>query len=205
MPETTVDPVVAGSSIVMALQTLVSRSIGPREAAVVTVGSFHSGSAANVIPREAVMEVSLRSTYSSVRERLRERLEQIVTTQAESFGALASFDWATRYLETTKDPAAAARAEETIIRHFGSDAFVPREQPFMGSDDFSFMLEKVAGAYVLIGNGHTAGPHTPEYDFNDDIIERGPCSSTSSRRTFLRRAVLPRKLASPPRSTPDNN
>ncbi|MFT3998764.1 MAG: M20 aminoacylase family protein [Rhizobium sp.] len=172
-PELTVDPVVVGSSIVMALQTLVSRNISPHQPAVVTVGAFLSGSASNIIPDAAVLEISMRAMNPKVREEIRERVEQIATLQARSYGADISFDWQVGYPATINDGQAVEAARSVIAQRFGEDALVDLDLPLMGSEDFSFLLERVPGAYVLIGNGDSAGLHTTTYDFNDDILERG--------------------------------
>ncbi|KRB55135.1 amidohydrolase [Rhizobium sp. Root708] len=172
-PEITVDPVVVGSSIVMALQTLVSRNASPHEPAVVTVGAFQAGSASNIIPDTAVLEISMRAMNPVVREEIRERVEQIATFQAKSFGADVQFDWQMGYPATINDPEAVRVAEATIAAHFGDAASTRLPVPLMGSEDFSFLLEKVPGAYVLIGNGESSGLHTTTYDFNDGILERG--------------------------------
>ena len=172
-PEMTVDPVVVGSSIVMALQTLVSRNISPHQPSVVTVGAFLSGSASNIIPDTAVLEISMRAMNPKVREEIRERVEQIATFQAKSYGADVSFDWQVGYPATINDANAVDAAKSTIKRHFGEDSFAELDLPLMGSEDFSFLLERVPGAYVLIGNGDSSGLHTTTYNFNDDILERG--------------------------------
>lgn len=172
-PELTVDPVVVGSSIVMALQTLVSRNVSPHQPSVVTVGAFLSGSASNIIPDTAVLEISMRAMNPKVREEIRERVEQIATFQAKSYGADVSFDWQVGYPATINDENAVGAAKSTIIQHFGEDAFVGLDVPLMGSEDFSFLLERVPGAYVLIGNGDSSGLHTTTYNFNDDILQRG--------------------------------
>ena len=172
-PELTVDPVVVGSSIVMALQTLVSRNISPHQPAVVTVGAFLSGSASNIIPDTAVLEISMRAMNPKVREEIRERVEQIASLQARSYGADISFDWQVGYPATINDRQAVEAAKSMIVQRFGEDAFVDLDLPLMGSEDFSFLLERVPGAYVLIGNGDSAGLHTTTYNFNDDILERG--------------------------------
>ncbi|NEI71701.1 amidohydrolase [Rhizobium lusitanum] len=172
-PELTVDPVVVGSSIVMALQTLVSRNISPHQPAVVTVGAFLSGSASNIIPDTAVLEISMRAMNPKVREEIRERVEQIASLQARSYGADISFDWQVGYPATINDRQAVEAAKSMIVQRFGEDAFIDLDLPLMGSEDFSFLLERVPGAYVLIGNGDSAGLHTTTYNFNDDILERG--------------------------------
>ena len=172
-PEDTIDPVVVGSSIVMALQTLVSRNISPHQPSVLTVGAFLSGSACNIIPDTAVLEISMRAMTPKVREELRQRVEQIATFQAKSYNADVSFDWQLGYPATINDANAVEVAKATIAEHFGDDAMIELATPMMGSEDFSFLLEEVPGAYVLIGNGDSSGLHTTTYDFNDEILETG--------------------------------
>ncbi|MCV9999309.1 M20 family metallopeptidase [Pararhizobium sp. YC-54] len=173
LPETTIDPVVVGSSIVMALQTLVSRNVSPHERSVVTVGSFRAGSAANIIPDVAVLNVSMRTTNADVRAELQRRIEDVATFQARSFKAEVGFTWEVGYPATINAAAEVDRAAASISRHFGSDAFTRLDAPMMFSEDFSFMLERVPGAYILIGNGDSSGLHSATYDFNDGILERG--------------------------------
>ncbi len=184
-PEDTVDPIVAAASIVMALQTAVSRNVPPQEAGVITVGAFHAGSACNVIPDEAVLEISLRATDPDVRSRLCRRFEEIARLQAESFGAEVRIDWQVGYPVTMNDAASVDLATTVIRDAFGEDAFEPLDRPMMGSEDFAFMLEKVKGAYLFIGNGDSAGLHNSRYDFNDTLLERGPVFLHALARRFF--------------------
>ncbi|WP_370673898.1 M20 aminoacylase family protein [Pleomorphomonas sp. PLEO] len=184
-PEDTVDPVVAAASIVMALQTAVSRNVPPQEAGVITVGAFHAGSACNVIPDEAVLEVSLRATDPAVRTRLCRRFEEISRAQAASFGAEAHIAWQVGYPVTMNDAASVDLAADVIRDTFGNDAFEPLDRPMMGSEDFAFMLEKVRGAYLFLGNGDSAGLHSSRYDFNDALLDRGPAFLHALARRFF--------------------
>ena len=184
-PEDTVDPVVAAASIVMALQTAVSRNVPPQEAGVITIGAFHAGSACNVIPDEAVLEVSLRATDPAVREQLCRRFEKIAYAQAESFGAEVRIDWQVGYPVTMNDAASVDLAIAVIRDTFGDDAFEPLDRPMMGSEDFAFMLEKTKGGYLFLGNGDSAGLHNSRYDFNDALLERGPVFLHALTRRFF--------------------
>ncbi|MCK4206104.1 amidohydrolase [Brucella pituitosa] len=172
-PEKTVDPIIVASSIVMALQTIVARNVSPHQASVITVGAFNSGAVCNVIPDTAKLEISMRATDPAIRKTLRDKVEQVAKMQAASYGADVSFDWMTGYPATINDAAAFEQAKATVTQHYGQDAFEELDKPFMGSEDFSFMLEKTAGAYLLIGNGESSGLHTSKYNFNDEILERG--------------------------------
>ncbi|WOC16121.1 M20 aminoacylase family protein [Pseudochrobactrum sp. MP213Fo] len=173
MPELTVDPVVVASSIVMALQTLVSRNISPHQPAVLTVGSFQSGSACNIIPDTAVLELSMRAMDPTVRTALRERVSEISRYQAKSYQAEVQLDWAVGYPATINNTQAYELARDVAITGFGADAFEELGMPMMGSEDFSFLLEAVPGAYIFLGNGNSSGLHTSRYNFNDEILERG--------------------------------
>lgn len=184
-PEDTVDPVVAAASVVMALQTVVSRNVPPQEAGVITIGAFHAGSACNVIPEEAVLEVSLRATDPAIRDRLCRRFEEIARTQAASFGAEAQIAWQTGYPVTMNDPASVDLAASVIVDTFGPEAYEPLARPMMGSEDFAFMLEKVKGAYLFLGNGDSAGLHSSRYDFDDALLERGPAFLHALARRFF--------------------
>lgn len=178
LPHRASDPVVAGSSIVMALQTLVSRNVDPLQPAVVTVGSFISGKANNVIPETATLEISVRTLDPDVRVRVKERLHDLIQGQATSFGVAAQIDWRPGYAVLVNHPEPTAKAIDVAIKTFGRDQVEPNGPMLTGSEDFAFMLEKVPGCYLLIGNGagDQAGAcmvHNPAYDFNDNNIAIG--------------------------------
>jgi hippurate hydrolase len=172
-PEETIDPIVVGSSVVMSLQTLISRNLSPHAPGVLTVGEFHAGTASNIIPDTARLEISMRALDPLTRDMLRRRVEQIVRAQAESYGATACFSWQVGYPPTINDPAAVAMVQQVVTRAFGAENFEIRSVPLMGSEDCSFMLDKVPGAFVFIGNGESSALHTSTYNFNDEIIGNG--------------------------------
>ncbi|ANP90216.1 M20 aminoacylase family protein [Rhizobium leguminosarum] len=173
MPEATVDPIIAGASIAMALQTLVSRGVEACDAAVLTIGSFHGGVSSTIIPDSAELLISIRATRPDTRALLCSRVEQIATMQAASFGADVKFEWDLGYPATVNDDKSVELVRQTITARSGSPAFRFLDEPKMFSEDFSFMLEKVPGAYVLVGNGDSSALHTSTYDFNDACIGHG--------------------------------
>ena len=180
MPHRTADPIVAAASIVMALQTIVSRNVDPLEAAVVTVGALHAGKANNVIPANATLELSVRALDREVRATLERRIKALVAAQAESFGVTARIDWRTGYSVLVNTPAETAFARAVATELVGAHNVTLQGPPLTGSEDFAFMLESVPGSYVLIGNGAGedggAGAcmvHNPGYDFNDRNIGIG--------------------------------
>ena len=109
IPHETVDPIVAGAAVVTALQTVVSRNIDPAEAAVVTVGMFNAGTACNIIPESAALEISVRSCTNAVRRKLAERVSHIITGVAEAHGCKVKIDHELGYPATVNTP------EETEI------------------------------------------------------------------------------------------
>ena len=178
MPHRAADPVVAAASIVMALQTVVSRNVDPLQMAVVTVGAIHAGKANNVIPNSATLEISVRSLDREVRALLEKRVKAIIAMQAESFGCRADIDWRTGYAVLVNTPAETEFARQVALELVGAERVTLQGPPLTGSEDFAFMLEKVPGSYLLIGNGDgdSAGAcmvHNPGYDFNDDNVAVG--------------------------------
>lgn len=177
MPHLGRDPVVAAASIVMALQTIMSRNVPPAESAVVTVGAIQAGTAHNVVPSTATILMTVRTLNNGVQQLIETRLREIVESQARSFGVTAHIDYqaVTRVLINTEKETAQAR--QAIARVVGANNILPMPPGMMGSEDFSWMLEKVPGCYVALGNGATGHGscmiHNPGYDFNDQALPIG--------------------------------
>jgi hippurate hydrolase len=194
MPHRAADPIVAAASIVMALQTIVSRNIDPLQMAVVTVGAIHAGKANNVIPQSAVLEISVRALDREVRNRLEERIKSLVAAQAESFGVDARVNWRPGYAVLVNTPEETALAREVALELVGADRVVLQGPAVPASEDFAFMLERVPGSYVQIGNGEgdshgACMVHNPGYDFNDDNVAVGSAFWVLLVERFLRLAA----------------
>ncbi|MBT8603366.1 amidohydrolase [Polynucleobacter paneuropaeus] len=176
MPHRASDPIVAASSIVMALQTIVSRNVDPQQSAVITVGAFNAGHANNVIPARAKLELSVRALDPQVRIDLEKRIKELVQSQAESFGLTAVVNWKRGYAVLVNSAAETEFARNVAADLFGEAAITRQGPALSGSEDFAFMLEKIPGSYLFIGNGDTPGTcmvHNPAYDFNDGNIAIG--------------------------------
>ncbi|MEB2623770.1 M20 aminoacylase family protein [Pseudomonas sp. YuFO8] len=178
MPHKATDAILAGSAIVQALQSVVSRNVNPLDCAVVSVGSFHAGIAPNVIPDHAELQLSVRALKSDVRDLLIERITAVVQAQAASFGATATVevDEAQRFPALINDLRSSAFARQVALDWLGSDGVVSDMSPLTGSEDFAVMLEQCPGCYLVIGNGEGEGGcmvHNPGYDFNDDCLALG--------------------------------
>ena len=178
MPHRAADPLVAAASIVMALQTIVARNVDPLHTAVVTVGAMHAGQANNVIPALATLELSVRALDPDVRRLLEQRIKALVTAQAEGFGVTAEVDWRPGYCVLVNSVEETNFARDVALSLVGAEHVTLHGPALTGSEDFAFMLEKIPGSYLLIGNGDgdSAGAcmvHNPGYDFNDDNIATG--------------------------------
>lgn len=172
-PQETVDPVLVGAHVVTALQSIVSRTVDPLRAAVVSVTCFNAGTTDNVIPHTANLSGTVRALDATVRQTVEARLHHVARTTAEVFGAEATVTYRRGYPVTVNDPAAAAFAADVARRVVGDGAVTEEADPMMGAEDFSYYLERRPGAFIFMGNGPSAGLHHPAYDFDDAAIAYG--------------------------------
>ncbi|MEE1893268.1 M20 aminoacylase family protein [Metapseudomonas otitidis] len=194
MPHLCVDPLVAGADIVMALQTVVARHIDAQQAAVVSIGAFQAGEAANVIPQTACLRLSLRALDPAVRERQLQRVMAIIRGHAASHGCQVQIEHRPAYPVTVNHPAETAFARRVALDLAGADA-VQDAPTLMGSEDFGWMLQRCPGSYLMIGNGDGPMVHNPAYDFNDAILPRGAAYWAALAESWLQ--VTPVRLADP--------
>lgn len=190
-PQETADPIVAGASIVMALQTIVSRNIHPLDPTVVTVGSFHSGSASNIIPERAEIVVGIRSFDPLVRDELERRIRLIAERQAESYEMSATVDYRRSYDATINHKAETELLRDLAIRFAGADKVVDLPRPFMGSEDFAYMLKERPGSYFFLGakvSDQDRPLHHPGFNFNDDLLPIGAAFWTELAESYLKPA-----------------
>lgn len=190
MPHKAADQIVAAASLVMALQTIVSRNVDPQAMAVVTVGALHAGQANNVIPASATLELSVRALDREVRGLLERRIRALVASHAESFGVQGHVAWRPGYAVLVNSPDETEFARRVGLALRGAAGVTLQAPALSGSEDFAFMLERVPGSYLLIGNGDGSSPgacmvHNPGYDFNDDNIAIGAAYWTLLAETFL--------------------
>jgi hippurate hydrolase len=151
MPHRAADPIPVACEIVLALQTMVTRKFDVFDPVVVTVGSFHAGTADNVIPDEARFLATARSFSAESRNALAELVPQLVSQTVGAHGLAADVQYASEYPVTVNDAAEAAFATETIAAVFGPGRGETAEFPIAGAEDFSFVLEQVPGAFVMLG------------------------------------------------------
>jgi len=177
LPHKSVDPIVAASSIVLAMQTVVSRNLDPHDPAVVTVGAINGGSMATVIPEEVKLLVGIRTVTEAVRDMVLARIKDLATAQAKSYGCTADVQIG---LDSWSYPAGFNSADEAaLVRQVAVDmgqdpTKVDMRGPFMFSEDFSAMQEVVPSCYFGLGAGPGPMLHDPGYDFNDALLIKGP-------------------------------
>jgi amidohydrolase len=176
-PHFGIDPIVAGSALVSGLQTIVSRLIDPKHPAVVTVGSFQAGLAANVIPAEAVLKGTARWFDDAVGETMQRAICRLSKQIVESYGATAEVEMHMVARATVNDEAAMTLARNAATVVAGSSGVVEMADPIMGAEDFSYMLGVKQGAYIMLGAKRPGQAnwmlHHPRYDFNDAILSTG--------------------------------
>ncbi|EHP41641.1 amidohydrolase [Cupriavidus basilensis OR16] len=170
------DPIVAASSIVMGLQTIIARNVDPTKAAVITVGKIAGGEAPNVIPGQVELSLSVRSFDPAVRALLKDRIVALVNAQAKSFEVDAIIDYVEGYPVVSNTDEETRFAIEVARELVGSDAVNDNMEMLMGSEDFAYMLQARPGCFLRIGNGpadHGRGLHSPHYDFNNQNLTVG--------------------------------
>ena len=174
-PHESLDPIIVGTLLVQALQTIVSRTLDPIESAVVSMTKFHAGEVSNVIAETAQIAGTVRTLMPSVRDQIEERVRAIANGIAAAHGVKIAIDYRRNYPVTRNHPDETAFAGKIAGEVVGAANFDGDAPPIMGGEDFSYMLEERPGAFVFVGNGDTAAVHNPSYDFNDDAIPIG-CS-----------------------------
>lgn len=173
MPHTTIDPIVASSQLVFALQTIAARNVDPIDSAVVSVTKFHAGDAYNVIPQTAEIAGTVRTLRQEVADGVFARMRTICDGIAAATGTSMNIIIDINYPVTVNDPRETGFVTEVASEIAGAPNVETDVPPMMGGEDFSYMLIERPGAMIFSGNGDTAGLHNPAYDFNDELIPHG--------------------------------
>ncbi|MFC1707383.1 M20 family metallopeptidase [Planctomycetota bacterium] len=171
-PHEALDAVVTGSHVVTALQTIVSREVEPGRAAVVTVGSFHAGTAPNIVAGSACLEGTIRAQHPEVRAQLHESLRRIARSVGETHGAQVAVQIEEGAPAVVNSAAMVAIARKAAQEILGCDGIEPMRTVNMGGEDFGYYLERVRGCYVRIGGRVTTGGQAPAHSSRFDFDER---------------------------------
>ncbi|BBK40774.1 hydrolase [Allostella vacuolata] len=178
-PESGIDPVVVASHVVTAAQTIRSRSLSPHDPAVLSITQIHAGDAYNVIPETCVLRGTIRAFRTEVMDQMMQQLERVATQVAAAYGATAACSIRKGYPPLVNDATEANYIADVAASLVGEENVNRNGALVMGSEDFSYMLQAVPGAFILTGQG--GGPdgggscevHNPGYDFNDEVLPLG--------------------------------
>ena len=196
MPDLGIDPVVIAAQLILAFQTIVSRSCKPVEPAVLSVTQIQAGEAINVIPDHAVLQGTVRTFSIETLDLIEQHMRKLSTELCAAFGATAEMEFERKYPPTINSADMAELAKNALQQIPEVMAVHTNLPPTMGAEDFAFMLQHKPGAYLWIGNGdgghrthgHGIGPctlHNPSYDFNDKILPLGVTAWLAIAQAFL--------------------
>jgi amidohydrolase len=183
MPHNAIDPVVVASQLVLGFQTIISRNVKPIDAAVISVTMVHAGEATNVIPNQCELQGTVRTFSLDVLDQVEQRMRDMTEHTCAASGASCDFEFVRNYPPTINSAHETEFARKVMASIVGDDKVLVQE-PTMGAEDFSFMLQAKPGCYSFIANGegdhrvmgHGGGPcmlHNPSYDFNDELLPLG--------------------------------
>jgi len=185
-PHLSVDPVMMAGSLIMALQTVVSRNIDPTQTAIVTIGTVHAGTAANVIPESATLELSIRSFDEGVRAKLEQRISELVTAHVLGYGGSVDIEYQRGYPVVVNSAAETEFARQVAEELVGPQRVVYPWGPTTGSEDFAYYLQHKPGCFLRLGNGeHSPMVHNAKYDFDDANLTVGAAYWTRLVERFL--------------------
>jgi amidohydrolase len=173
-PEESIDPVLVACHLGSALQAIVARNVPPQDVAVVSVTRIQAGEAYNVIPQTATMAGTVRTMKRETMQLVEANMKRLASSIAAGFGAEASVDFRVIFAPLVNDRDHARSFADAAAELVGEDSVERNKPPANASEDFSFMLERVPGAYINLGNGEdSAAVHNPAYNFNDAAIPYG--------------------------------
>jgi amidohydrolase len=186
-PEASIDPVLAACHIGTALQSVIARNVPPSDLGVLSITQIKAGDAYNVIPQSAVMAGTVRTLKRETMTLIETGLRRVVAGVAAGLGATANVDFRLVFAPLVNDARSVSEIADAAAELVGEGLVNRNKPPATGSEDFSFMLEKVPGAYITLGNGEQSAPlHNHRYNFNDAAIPYG---------SALMARIVERKLA----------
>ena len=189
-PHLGTDVIVAGAQIVTALQTISSRRTSPTEPVVVTVGSFHSGTAGNILPEEAKLTGILRTMGGEARERVKADFRAIVSGIAAGMGVEAEIEIFESYPGCRNDPAVTGLLRQAAAKVLGEPNVLELEAPSLGTDDFGYFSDAAPGCYYYIGvgneeKGFTCPNHSPRFAADPDALPLAAAVAAQAALDFL--------------------
>jgi len=187
MPHHARDPIIAATSLVQNLQTIVSRNVEPTRPAVLSVTQIHSGAAYNVVPDKAVISGTIRFFEDPVKELIHERVRQLCSGFAQSYGLEITVDLRDIFEVLVNDEACSKAYLEAAAEIVGEENVSEAKELMTGSEDFADMLKAIPGAYCTIGHKGSVPLHNPAFVFDDDVL---PIGASILARIVERRSPL---------------
>jgi hippurate hydrolase len=173
-PEESIDPVLVACHVGAALQSIVARNVPPSHTAVLSITRIQAGDAYNVIPQTASLAGTVRTMKRETMSLVEANMKRMAPSIAAGFGAEASVDFRLIFAPLVNNPDQVRAIADAAADLVGETKVERDKPPAMASEDFSFMMEKVPGAYINLGNGEDSAPvHNPAYNFNDAAIPHG--------------------------------
>ena len=198
MPHQALDPVPVACEIVTALQALVARQFDAHDPVIATVARIEAGTAHNIIADSATLRGTLRTLSQRHRAKLHEAVERLANGIAAAHGAEARVTITPGFPVTHCDPRAVALGEAVTGALFGNEAFRRLDQPIMGAEDFSYVLEQVPGAMFFLGVAHDGADwqacpaiHSPRMVVDETVLPRGAALLAGCAEQFLARGWEP--------------
>ena len=176
-PHLSLDPILVGAQIVVAIQGIVARKVDPLDSAVISLCQFHAGTANNVIPNTAVISGTVRTLRPETRDEMQRLITQIVQSTAAMYDAEAVVEYRRGYPPTVNHEAETERAALAAAKVMGVEKVIRKRPPAMGAEDFSYMLIERPGCFLKLGQAAAdkggVPVHNTKYDFNDDALPIG--------------------------------
>lgn len=177
IPQDCIDAALVASSFVMNVQTVISRTIDPQQAAVLTVGKMEVGTRFNVIAENALIEGTVRTFNQDTRNHIEKSISQYAKSVADMYGATAEVEYIRGTQPVVNDEVSALLVQQVAAEAFGPDV-VFDEKPTMGAEDFSFFLDKAPGSFALVGCGNPEkdtewSHHHGNFDIDEDALVTG--------------------------------
>ncbi len=189
-PHQTIDPVVIASSIVLNLQTIVSRNVSPLKSAVVTVGRIYGGTAFNIVPDAVTLEGTVRAFEPEIRDLIENRIFTISRRIAEAYGADVEIEY-TRMNKATVNDEKLTDLAIKVAKRMGK--WKPQDRT-MGGEDFSEYASRIPGVFAFLGvrnekKGIVYPHHSPKFDVDEDALPIGVAFEASMALEFLKQGM----------------
>jgi amidohydrolase len=188
MPQTTVDPILVASHLVVNIQSIVSRNVDPLKPVVVSFGTVKGGTIYNVIPGEVSLTGTVRTFDSSLQSLAARRLKEITEETCKAFGATAEFKYEKGYPPLVNHEAMVDLVLDVVKKTLGEER-IKDIDPVMGGEDFAYFLERVPGAFLFfgMGDGMEFPHHHPAFDLDEKALPQAVLLMTSIALEFLQR------------------